>query len=132
MSISIVASMLKRTRKTLRDSFPRVVGLLLVLFILYGTTVQAAHSHFRSIDRTAGSTLSIGNSGLDKNLSTNSPGCNDCLICQLHHGFSTTLISIKSDLKPSSLRGKLSAPTLVLMQSETAAPQTGRAPPKTN
>jgi hypothetical protein len=131
MSISIVASMLKRTRKTLRDSFPRAVGLLLVLFIFYGTTVQAAHNHFRTVDRTADNTLSIGKSGLDKNLTTN-PGCNDCLICQLHQSFSTTLISIKSDLKPSSLRSKQSAPTLDLMQSETTAPQTGRGPPKTN
>ena len=132
MSVSIVASMLKRNRKVLRDSFPRAVGLLLVVFIFYGTTIQAGHSHFRPFDRNANDAFSIGNSGIHDNLTSGNPGCNDCLICQLHQGFSTTLISIKSDLKPSSIRSTLSSPTLDLMRSETTSTRSGRAPPKTN
>src|SRR5689334_12553220 len=75
-------------------AFSRGLGLLLVLFILYGTTVEAAHRHGlpTSVSSHAGSAVEPDSGSAT---STSKPGCNDCLICQLHQNFSATLISIK-------------------------------------
>src|SRR6266513_1238354 len=69
-------------------AFARVLSFLLLSFIVYGTTVEAAHQHgnlFRGRD-VAGST-SVSNLGSGTTRSTNLSGCADCLICQLHQHF---------------------------------------------
>jgi len=120
------------TNNAVRPYSPRAIGLLLVVFILYGTTVQAVHQHGLTLVRTSPTTDSVANAGFDSSLRNTNLGCSDCLICQLHQSFSTTLISIKSGIKPSSTRSTLDSPILDFTASETTAPRTGRAPPKTN
>src|ERR1044071_1304087 len=73
-------------------SFKRGLGLLLVLFIFYGTTVEAAHRHGVAAPQSNSATsVTNPNSGASSTFGTR-PGCSDCLICQLHQNFSATLI----------------------------------------
>jgi hypothetical protein len=108
-----------------------VLSLLLLGFIVYGTTVEAAHTH--------GSTLPANNVAGSSNFSdpatdvkANSPllGCGDCLICQLHQNFSTTLISVPPSVGHSALRSRFVNATTLPVHSLTTTPRTGRAPPQ--
>src|SRR4029453_3771535 len=119
-----------RTFHTARLLTSRAVSLLLVLFILYGTTVEAAHRHGRVLDRPTNASSTIVDLDLAKNINRSQVGCNDCLICQLHHSFSTTLISVRSDLNPSTQRCALRGSVPNPVRSGTKTPQTGRAPPQ--
>lgn len=106
----------------------RGLGLLLVILILYGTTVEAAHRHGRILD--AGSTTT---SLADKN-QTSTPfgtkvGCNDCLICQLHQSFNTTLVTFRVGDPPTQPRVILTAALPREVISQITGTTSGRAPP---
>ncbi|HEU4833859.1 MAG TPA: hypothetical protein VFS90_05570 [Pyrinomonadaceae bacterium] len=110
----------------------RSLGLLLVVFIFYGTTVEAAHYHGR-VTPQSNSAASLTNPNAESGGTfTAKPGCNDCLICQLHQNFSATLISVKLNTVP--LARVTHARTLdpVSIRSIANSPQTGRAPPQAN
>jgi hypothetical protein len=116
--------------KNSSTSFSRCVGLLLVLFIFYGTTVEAAHRHGRVLPSTTSHNASVADPGAGNSTSTTKPGCSDCLICQLHQNFSATLISAKPNAEPlGRLTYSLSFVPLVI-SSTNASPQSGRAPPQ--
>ena len=111
-------------------AFTRVLSVLLLSFIVYGTTVEAAHKHgnpVRGRDLAASAAVSDFGSGTIR--STNFSGCGDCLICQLHLQFSTTLISKPPTVVPSSVRSRIFNLTAVSVASQTNAPRRGRAPP---
>src|SRR5215510_16168352 len=75
-------------------AFSRWLGLLLVLFVFYGTTIEAAHRHGRITPTSSRATAAVEpDSG--SGISTPKSGCNDCLICQLHQNFSATVIAVK-------------------------------------
>ena len=81
----------------------RGLGLLLLVFIFYGTTVEAAHRH--GLVLPSGSTAT----SLADTQHTSSPvggkiGCSDCLICQLHQHFNTTLLVFRVSDPPSQVR----------------------------
>jgi hypothetical protein len=115
--------------KNSSTSFSRCVGLLLVVFIFYGTTVEAAHRHGRVLPSAAHNT-SVADLGSANSTLTTKPGCSDCLICQLHQNFSATLLSIKTNVEPiGRLTYSLSFVSLVV-NSTDASPQSGRAPPQ--
>ena len=111
------------------DVFARAVGLLLVLFIFYGTTIEAAHRHSPLISTPDSTYLATSDES--------SPGtgskteCDDCLICQLHQNFAASLISIKggASIKLVRSRSFVAVPKDVL--SEISSPRSGRAPPFT-
>src|SRR5215813_6813008 len=77
----------------------RGLGLLLVLFIFYGTTVEAAHCHGLTRPQSNSAT-SLTNPDSGASTTRTKPGCNDCLLCQLHQNFSATLISVKLNTTP--------------------------------
>src|ERR1044072_2294416 len=77
----------------------RGLGLLLVIFIFYGTTVEAAHRHGR-VGPPSNAAASFDRTGTTGSTSTSQPGCSDCLICQLHQNFSATLTSVKPIAEP--------------------------------
>ena len=113
-------------------TFTRWVSLFLVLFILYGTTVEAAHRHGQVLPPRTSAASHVDNEPT-QNLSTNKTGCNDCLICQLHQNFSTTAIALR--LKHDApirapQRIVIVAPEDLLFQ--IISPVTGRAPPQVN
>jgi len=112
-------------------SLKRGVGLLLLVFIVYGTTVEAAHRHGRVVPPSNPAASSFDKTGNTSTTPT-TQGCSDCLICQLHQNFSATLISVKpftESLVPQTYTPEL-AP--VSIRSITHSPQRGRAPPQAN
>jgi hypothetical protein len=105
----------------------RWLGLFLVVFILYGTTAEAAHRHGRILpDRGAASLV-----GSEQTTSpvSGKTGCSDCLICQLHQNFTTTLVAFRLNDSPTELRLKITATVPSDVYSQRAGPTSGRAPP---
>ena len=112
-------------------SMKRGLGLLLLVFIVYGTTVEAAHSHGK-VGPPSNAAVAFEPAGSTSTKTTTQPGCSDCLICQLHQNFSATLISVKPVAEP--LVRQTYTPQLdpVSISSTTHSPQSGRAPPQAN
>jgi hypothetical protein len=112
-------------------SLKRGVGLLLLIFIFYGTTVEAAHRHGRVVPPSNPAESSFDKTGTTSTSPT-TQGCSDCLICQLHQNFSATLISVTP--VPEALVSHTQIPQLnpVSIRSIAHTPQSGRAPPQAN
>jgi hypothetical protein len=112
--------------------FARVLSLLLLGFIVYGTTVEAAHTHAGFAGPANDVSVNTVSDPATETTATNTlPGCGDCLICQLHQHFSATLLSAPPSFSSSSLNSRFVSLAAVTVHSETAAPQRGRAPPST-
>jgi len=114
-----------------RIAISRALSLLLVLFILYATTVEAAHRHGRILGQSPTSSSLVTQDKTDGSLKTTT-SCTDCLICQLHQNFNATLISITpyaTTLNVSIIRGTTDR---VSLESRDDIPQSDRAPPQTN
>jgi hypothetical protein len=112
-------------------AFSRWLGLLLVLFVFYGTTIEAAHRHGKITSASTQATSAVeADSG--SGISTPKSGCNDCLICQLHQNFSATATSVKPVAQKISRITHLRQSEPVSISSLTASPSPGRAPPQAN
>ena len=83
----------------------RWIGFALVVFILYGTTVEAAHRHGRILP-TSGAD-SVANSEHTSSPASSKTSCGDCLICQLHQNFNTTLVVFRLVDPPASVITKI-------------------------
>jgi len=114
-------------------AFARVLSFLLLGFIVYGTTVEAAHTHgnLPGANNTAGA-ASLSDPAKGSDSSGNLQRCSDCLICQLHQNFSATLISVPPTAGPSILRSLFSSVASATVRSHTSTPRRGRAPPQTS
>jgi hypothetical protein len=112
-----------------RSALTRALSVLLLTLIVYGTTVEAVHRH-GSVGSKSTSTSSVSDSGSGKTQSLKLAGCNDCLICQLHQNFSSSLISIRSAITAVSVAVHYLDSTRPSTHSRTNAPQPGRAPPQ--
>jgi len=123
--------MLTKALQNHRANLKRWLGLLLVVFICYGTTVEAAHRHGKVQPASSRATALAQPDSGSGTLRTK-PGCNDCLICQLHQNFSATAISIKLTSEPLTRSTLASSLVPVLVSSITHSPQSGRAPPQAN
>ena len=112
------------------SAFARALSLVLLGFIVYGTTVEAAHTHgsLRAAN-TIVDASNISDPTTETKTTTKLTGCGDCLICQLHQGFSTTLISVPPSLVAGSLRSSVFNSTPASAHSQVTSPRRGRAPP---
>ena len=119
--------MFARLKHQSRD-FSRWLSLLLVVFILYGTTVEAAHRHGRVLPPSSGAAAHVENEPA-QNLTTNKTGCSDCLICQLHLNFTTTLISLRVTDEPTQAPQRVEIVVSRDLLSQIVGPSPGRAPP---
>jgi len=108
--------------------FSRWLGLLLIAFILYGTTVEAAHRHGRLLADKS-DVASLTHSNESGNLSGTQSGCSDCLICQLHQHFSTTLIALRLNDPPARVLHRTTTVVATDRLSRITSPLAGRAPP---
>lgn len=115
-------------RHQLRNGFSRWLGVLLIAFILYGTTVEAAHRHGRMLSDKS-SLTSFTHSEKSGNLTGAQTGCGDCLICQLHLNFSTTLIALRLNDPPVRVLHATTAVVVPHLLSRISSPIAGRAPP---
>ena len=109
----------------------RGLGLLLLIFIVYGTTVEAAHRHGR-VAPAAQNAVAFEQTGSTSTNTKTQPGCSDCLLCQLHQNFSATLISVKPVAEPLVRQTYTPQSDPVSISSTTHRPQSGRAPPQAN
>jgi hypothetical protein len=123
-----VTSILTSRIKNQSARVSRALALLLVVFILYGTSVEAAHRHGRILP-SGSNAAAVVDPGLAKNLAGGPVGCSDCLICQLHQNFSTTLITYRQTDAQVHVRTQFFDTALVGCHSLTNAPRKGRAPP---
>jgi hypothetical protein len=105
----------------------RWIGLLLAVFILYGTTVEAAHRHGGVLPRN-GKASFVNSDQSDSLFNTNS-GCSDCLICQLHQNFGTTLVAFRVVDPPEQVRVQTPDAITPDSLSPLIGPTAGRAPP---
>jgi len=110
--------------------FSRLLSLLLLGFIVYGTTVEAAHTHGGVPVASVVSSPSFSDPATDVQGATPLLGCGDCLICQLHQNFSATLISLPPSLAPTAANSQFVVSTTIPLHSQTSAPRIGRAPPQ--
>ena len=106
----------------------RGLGLLLIVFVLYGTTVEAAHRHGRIL--SAGSeNASVVDSEPGATLVGSKTGCSDCLICQLHQNLTITLTIYRLNDSQDQTRSKFTPAVQPTVLSQRAGPAPGRAPP---
>lgn len=113
------------------SALARVVSLLLLSFIVYGTTVEAAHTHSGgTVQPTAVESTNVSNLEKELSTTTNLSLCGDCLICQLHQQFSASVVEVPPSLLPSTESLTHFSIVTSAFQSPTAAPRTGRAPPE--
>ena len=120
--------MLIRTAQNRSADLKRGLALLLLLLIFYGTTVEAAHRHGRILPARSGAT-SLENTEHSSTPLTGKSTCSDCLICQLHQNFNTTLIAFRLADPPAQPHVRLPAPLPRKVLSQITGPTSGRAPP---
>jgi hypothetical protein len=118
---------------SLRTSLARLLASSLLLFILYSTTLEAAHKHGRFL-KTEGSeqSLSVSNPRTPSNVASQQFGCSECLICQLQKSFSATVVTARSVSSGPNSPPDLLITAAITFKSHTNAPQKGRAPPFTS
>jgi hypothetical protein len=121
--------MLTNAFQNQRADLKRGLALLLLIFIVYGTTVEAAHRHGRATPAT-NNAVAFEQTGSTSTNTTTKPGCSDCLICQLHQNFSATLISVEPMAEPIVRHTYTPQSDPVSISSTTHSPQSGRAPPQ--
>lgn len=116
-----------------RTSLVRALSLLLLVFILYGTTIEAAHRHGRLLKRDGSEqSLTVSHPSIPTNVAGGQFGCSECLICQLQKTFSATLVTVRAVSSRPRSRLELLLPPAIAFKSQTNAPQKGRAPPFTS
>ncbi len=114
-----------------RSLLSRAIGALLVLFIFYGTTVEASHKHSNVLVSTDKySSVSEADSG-DGSIARKS-GCSECLICQLHQNFTATLLTSRPLATQLNVQKLVSRLETVVIHSHASRPHSGRAPPLAN
>ena len=123
-----LTGMLIRPLQFRNATFSRWLGLLLIAFILYGTTVEAAHRHGRVLTDKS-NIASLTHSQKSGNLTGGQTGCGDCLICQLHQNFSTTLIALRLNDPPTRVLIRTTAVVAPHLLSRITSPLAGRGPP---
>jgi hypothetical protein len=128
IAFQTVTSMFTSIHKT-DSTISRAIGLLLVVFILYGTTVEAAHRHGRVLSGGTKSS-SVVNPRNEDGRFGGKTGCSDCLICQLHQNFSATLVSVRPDSASTDAHSFTERFDPVSIGSGVNTPRSGRAPPK--
>lgn len=119
--------MLIRLFQNRSTALTRWIGLLLAVFILYGTTVEAAHRHGRVLPSSGAASL-VDSDQTDSPL-TGKTGCSDCLICQLHQNFNTTLVAFRLVDPPKQVLTKTPDAIPPDVLSPRIGPTAGRAPP---
>jgi len=110
-----------------------VLSFVLLSFIVYGTTVAAAHKHGGVLDANQPShTAAFSEPGTTTTINPGLAGCGECLICQLHQNFSTSLVVERDGSFPPRTSLKTSQSTSQVIQILTASTRSGRAPPFTS
>jgi len=131
--VDTMATALKAGVTAKPSEVSRAISLLLLALIVYGSTFEAAHRHVGIA--TAGlsdQNTSLSDSGTTQNSTLTRLNCSDCLICQLHQNFSSTLLSKRFVWSRPPLREQYVEAALTAFHSRVDTPRRGRAPPFTS
>lgn len=112
-----------------QNAFTRVLSLLLLAFIVFGTTIEAAHTHGSLAAARVFTAANFSDPATETKVKTTLLSCGDCLICQLHQNFSTALIAFRLLAPPPNERATVPNPALQNFRSQVDTPIKGRAPP---
>ena len=131
IGIRALTSMFTASFTKQRIRISRALSLLLVAFILFGTTIEAAHRHGRVLGQAPPTSFQVTPEKPDGSLKTNT-SCTDCLICQLHQQFTATLIPVRPDTTALNISVIRVRTDRVSVESHKYTPQSNRAPPQIN
>jgi hypothetical protein len=109
----------------------RVLSALLLVFVIYGTTIEAAHRHGRILNSHSTATAASTNSD-NGSVGKGASSCAECLICQLHQHFSTSLVSVRLKHSPPSRISETYQPETHRVSTRAVATQSSRGPPLTS
>ena len=110
--------------------FSRVLSFVLLSFIVWGTTIQAAHQHAGPSEaRQSAQANAFSERGKTTANDSSLSGCGDCLICQLHQDFSVSLVIERDSSAPPKTHLEISHANSDVLRTRTDAPRAGRAPP---
>jgi hypothetical protein len=119
-------------RLSQHSAVARVVAGLLLVFVLYGTTIEAAHRHGRVFKSDQTQATSVSAKENAKGSASSFKSCAECLICQLHQNFSTSLVNTRFKDSPPAIRIEISQPTTAGWETRSVTTPTGRGPPLAN
>lgn len=119
----------------------RVIAALLFASIAWSSTVEFTHNHGArgsKANSATGSLVALQNHPLwGEQVQPNEPltpssrsnSKSECLTCQLHQNFATTLLTERAGVTADEASTSYSQPTASVHFSESTATQHGRAPP---
>jgi hypothetical protein len=120
----------------------RIVAAFVLASIAWGSTIEFAHHHgtraAKLVSASEAANASLAGEQADERLfqadepqrsPSRSKAGSECLICQLHHNLSTTLISEPPGIGATETNSPSVTRTVALQLSEFTANQHGRAPP---
>jgi len=109
----------------------RVLSGLLLVFVIYGTTIEAAHRHGRILNSHSTATAASTNTD-DGSVGKSASSCTECLICQLHQHFSTSLVSVRLKHSPQATVAETFQPETQRLSTRAVATKSSRGPPLTS
>jgi hypothetical protein len=109
------------------SAIERALAFALLAFIFVGTTAAAAHSHGQTVRGKV--TAASFSTNTQKTSTTTQHSCTDCLICQLHQQFATSLITEPPTVTPATVASHSFSAVAVSIHSLRSTPRIGRAPP---
>jgi hypothetical protein len=128
--VDMMATALKAGITAKPSRVSRAISLVLLALIVCGTTIEAAHRHVGiAAVSLANQTTSLSDSGTTQNSTLGRVNCSDCLICQLHQNFSSTLLSNRTVWSRTALREHYFEAATIAFHSRVDTPRRGRAPP---
>jgi len=125
----MVARTPEQNRLTQYSIRSRLIAGLLLVFVIYGTTIEAAHRHGRIFKSEQSQSTSVSADNETQGVGGSSRSCAECLICQLHQHFSASLVTIRFKNSPELTSAVIFHPTAQSLQTRAVSTQTGRGPP---
>lgn len=107
----------------------RIVAGLLLVFVIYGTTIEAAHRHGRIFGSEQFNSGSVSSDNTTRGVAGSSLSCAECLICQLHQHFSASLVTVRKSNNVNQTSGQIFHAHSDSIQSRSTTTRSGRAPP---
>jgi hypothetical protein len=115
-----------------QSTISRAVAGLLLVFVIYGTTIEAAHRHGRIFGAEQSQTHSLSTNETAGDNSSTFLSCAECLICQLQQHFSASLVTVRDSNSPAIAFTEIAGFKSPSIESRSTTSSSGRAPPFTS
>jgi hypothetical protein len=130
--LKAVTSLFNSTARRRPNIFGRGLASVLLLLVVYGSTVEAVHSHGGLVPARLADARTVTQTNESDQTTHQTASHGDCLICQLQQNLANGLFQVQTlALRP--LTATAATPTSVaIYYFQTATPRRGRAPPLTS